>query len=318
MDRTLNDFQTQLAESFHSKINLLEKIIGDKHWLTTGGFKEKVLISFLNDNLPKKLKAKSGFVVFPTKRRFNTEMPPEDYDSLNRSSYIMSKQIDILVYDVFESSPVFEDDNIVLLSPESVKAVIEVKGTLNGKHLTDSIGLLMDYRNKWIEYKAFSKEHHIAVELKVPALLVYAWEFKRSTNGSRQLTGVTIRKKLSNILKENSTFENYRDTPFISSVFIYKECETTLTVGGDLEELRVGYFTTRGRSTKFLSDGTLQEGGDKTLFGLLRTILAMSDCLNNRFLTDTDDTSRYDLYPHQDTGFSESLKKVIINKKVIL
>jgi hypothetical protein len=308
MDRTLNDFQTQLAESFHSKINLLEKIIGDKHWLTTGGFKEKVLINFLNDNLPKKLKAKSGFVVFPTKRLFNTEKPPEDYDLLNRSSYIMSKQIDILVYDVFESSPVFEDENIVLLSPESVKTVIEVKGTLNGKHLTDSIGLLMDYRNKWIEYKAFSKEHHIGVELKVPALFVYAWEFKKSKNGSRQLTGVTIRKKLSDILKENSTYKNYRETPSIDSIFIYNECETTLTVDASSEELWVGYLTTRGQSTKFLSDGTLQKGGDKTLFGLLRAILSTSDCLNNRFLIDVDDTNRYDLHSHQDTGYSKSFK----------
>lgn len=306
MDKTLNDFQTQLAESFHCKISLLEKIIGNKHWLTTGTFKEKVLINFLNENLPKKLKAKSGFVVFPTRREFNTEKPPEDYDSLNRSSYIISKQIDILVYDVFESSPVFEDENIVLLSPESVKSVIEVKGTFNGKYLTDSIDMLMDYRNKWIDYKAFSKEHYIDAELKVPALFIYAWEFKKSKNDSRQLTGVSIRKKLSDILRENSTYKDYLESPFIDSVFIYNECETTLTVDASSKELSVGYLTARGQSTKFSSDGTLQKGGDKTLFGLLRAILSTCDCLNNRFLIDTDDTNRYDLYPHKDTGYSKS------------
>ncbi len=308
MDRTLNDFQTQLAESFHSKISILEKIIGNKHWLTTGTFKKRVLINFLNENLPEKLKAKSGFVVFPTKREFNTENPPEDYDSLNRSSYTLSKQIDILVYDVFEISPVFEDENIVLLSPKSVKSVIEVKGTFNGKHLNNSVELLMDYRKKWIEYKTFSKEYHIDAELKVPALFIYAWEFKRNTNGSRQLTGVSIRKKLSNILKENTTYKEYRESPFIDSVFIFNECETTLTVDASSQKLSVGYLTARGQSTKFSSDGNLQKGGDKTLFGLLRAILSTSDCLNNRFLIDTDDTNRYDLYPHKDTGYSESFE----------
>lgn len=308
MDKTLNDFQTQLADSFHSKISLLEKIIGDKHWLTTGTFKEKVLINFLNENLPKRLKAKSGFVVFPTKRKFSTAKPPEDYDSLNRSSYILSKQIDILVYDVFETPPVFEDENIVLLSPESVKSVIEVKGTFNGKYLTDSVNLLMNYREKWIAYKAFSKEHHIDAELKAPALFIFAWEFKINTNGSRQLSGVSIRNRLSALLKDKATFENYRESPFIDSVFIYNECETTLTVDASTEKISVGYLTTRGQSTKFSSDGTLQKGGDKTLFGLLRAILSSSDCLKNRFLIDTDDTNRYDLYQHKDTGYSKSFE----------
>lgn len=307
MDRTLNDFQTQLAESFHSKISLLEKIIGDKHWLTTGTFKEKVLINFLNENLPKKLKAKSGFVVFPSTRIFNTEKPPEDYDSMNRSSYLISKQIDILIYDIFESSPVFEDDNIVLLSPEAIKAVIEVKGTLNGRHLDDSIDLLMDYRKKWIEYKVFLEEHHNEIELKVPSMFVYAWEFKRNSKGKRQFSGKSVREKLSVILMKNSTYSEYDKTPFIQSVFVYNECETTLIVHGSTKDISVGYLTMRGQSTKYNDDGKLIKGGDKTLFELLRAILVSSDCLKNRFLIDTDDSNRYDLFTHKDTGYTKSL-----------
>ena len=301
MDRTLNDFQTQLAESFHSRISLLEKIIGDKHWLTTGTFKEKVLINFLNENLPKKLKAKSGFVVFPAKREFSKEQPSEDY-FMNRSSYLISKQIDILIYDIFESLPVFEDDNIVLLSPEAIKAVIEVKGTLSRKHLDDSIDLLMDYRDKWIEYKSFLEEHHNEIELKVPSLFVYAWEFKRNSKGIRQFSGKSIRKILSEILKKNSTFREYEKTPFIQSIFIYNECETTLIADGSTEDISVGYFTMRGRSAKYNDKEILIEGGDKTLFELLRAILVSSDCLK------TDDSNRYDLFAHKDTGYTKSLK----------
>jgi hypothetical protein len=65
MSNTLSNFQSYLSESFYKRIHLIEKVVGDRHWLTTGTYKEKILLSFLNDALPKKLKAKPGFVVFP-------------------------------------------------------------------------------------------------------------------------------------------------------------------------------------------------------------------------------------------------------------
>lgn len=262
------------------------------------------MIDFLNENLPKKLRAKSGFVVFPKERKFNTENPPPDYDFFNKSSYLISRQIDILIYDRFDSSPVFEDENIVLLAPESVRTVIEVKGTLSGKYLNDSIKLLMDYRQKWIEYKIFSKERYVEKELGAPSLFIYAWEFKRDSKGNRLLSGAGIRKKLAEVLRENSTFKEYDEYPYIVSAFVYNECETTFILYGTES---VGYFTTRGRSTKFSEEGTLSEKGDKTLFGLLRAILSSNNSLNNRFFYDTDDTnSGFDLHPNKDTGYSKS------------
>ncbi len=305
MNKTLNDFQTQLSESFYSKIYLLEKILGDKHWLTSGTFKEKVLISFFNDNLPKRFKAKSGFVIFPTKRIFK-DKEPEGYNSSNIGSYSISKQIDILIYDVIESCPVFEDENIVLLSPEAAKCIIEVKGTLNSKHLEDAINLLMDYKNKWIDYKSFSEEHYINDSLSVPNMYIYSWEFKKNRNGHRQLSGNNIRKKLADLLAKNSTSDNYKEVPKIESVYIYNDCEIELTVSADSKILSIGYMTLRGQSVVYSDDGRIEKGGDKTLFSILRNILANNDYLKNRFLIDTDESNRYDLFPHADTGYSKA------------
>jgi hypothetical protein len=208
MSKTLNDFQTQLSESFYSKIYLLEKIIGDNHWLTSGTFKEKVLINFLNQNLPRRYLAKSGFVIFPKQRIFK-EKTPKDYDSLNSSAYDLSKQIDILIFDTIESCPVYEDENIVILSPEAVKEIIEVKGTLNSKHFNEALNLFVDFKNKWLDYKTFSREHLMENSLGVPNIYLYAWEFKKNRKGQREISGKNIRNKLAELLK-NSTIDYSR------------------------------------------------------------------------------------------------------------
>lgn len=308
MEKTLNDFQNQLSESFFSKIYLLEKIIGNNHWLTSGTFKEKVLITFLNNNLPKRFTAKSGFVVFPKKRIFEKNKTPKDYDFLNNSSYILSKQIDILVYDSLDYSPVFEDENIVLLSPESVKSVIEVKGTIDGKHLKDSTNLLIDYRNKWLEYKTFSDELNSDNELCIPTMFIYCWEFKKNKKGHRSITGKYIREYLARLLNEETSSISYRDEPFINTIYIYNECEISLiaSIEEDLSKSSIGFMTTRGYSVKYKNNGELVKGGDKSLFQMLRSILVYSDSLKNRFLIDTDDSDKYDLFAHQDTGYEKS------------
>jgi hypothetical protein len=325
MDKTLNDFQTQLSESFYSKIHLLEKIIGDKHWLTSGTFKEKVLISFLNQNLPRRFKAKSGFVIFPKQRSFKNETP-EDYDYLNRSSYTLSKQIDVLIFDTIEACPVFEDENIVLLAPEAVKGLIEVKGTLNRKHFNEAVNLLMDYKDKWIEYKAFSTEHSIDDLLLVPSMYIYSWEFNIDKKDKRGITGKYIREKLADLLKRNSDYQNYSKIPNITSVYIYNEIENALIVNIEETDHSVGYLTHRGQSIVFSNDGIPSKGGDKTLFSLLRGILVENNYLKNRFLIDTDDSNRTNLFAHVDTGYAKAfdiyhsakekqlLKKIYKNK----
>ncbi|MBN2892242.1 MAG: hypothetical protein JXL97_10265 [Bacteroidales bacterium] len=313
MDKTLNDFQTQLSESFYSKIYLLEKILGDKHWLTSGTFKEKILISFLNQNLPKRYKAKSGFIIFPKKRIFK-DKPPKDYDYLNNSSYVISKQLDIIIFDVIETLPVFEDENIVLLAPEDVKSIIEVKGTLNSRHLKDSINLLIDFKNKWTDYKSFSKELFIEAPLVPPTLYIFSWDIKKNKRGHREITGKSIRDKLVQTLKENTNSRNYDKIPRIESAFVYNQCEVTLTISADTPIPSIGYMTLRGQNVIYSDDGQLEKGGDKTLFSLLKDILANNKSLKNRFLIDTDESNRYDILPHADIGYTKAFELKVTKK----
>ncbi|MCL2615345.1 MAG: hypothetical protein FWD30_00910 [Dehalococcoidia bacterium] len=50
-----------------------------------------------------------------------------------------SKECDIIIYNTVEYGPLFSSGDIVVVSPESVRCVIQVKGTVNQDNLGDAI-----------------------------------------------------------------------------------------------------------------------------------------------------------------------------------
>ncbi|MFQ5963462.1 MAG: DUF6602 domain-containing protein [Candidatus Scalinduaceae bacterium] len=82
--------------------------INDRHWLSDGEWKESVIRTMLRRHFPTSIGIGSGFIV--------SEGKP-------------STQIDILLYD--NSKPVlFQEGNFVILTPDAVRGVIEVKTKL--------------------------------------------------------------------------------------------------------------------------------------------------------------------------------------------
>lgn len=53
-----------------------------------------------------------------------------------------SRECDIIIYSAAEYGPLFLSENIVVLKPEAVRCVIQVKGTLNVENFKDAIGNL--------------------------------------------------------------------------------------------------------------------------------------------------------------------------------
>lgn len=95
-----------------------------QHWAEDGRHKEVVLKNMLRRFLPEKYLIGTGFVVKQT---------GEDY-----GSHLTSKQIDIIIYD--NGSPVlFKEGDFVILTPDSVKAIIEVKANLQNQGLTEIV-----------------------------------------------------------------------------------------------------------------------------------------------------------------------------------
>lgn len=80
-------------------------LIGNNHQLTNGESKETILRTILRRHLPNTVEVGRGFVIKPNSP---------------------SKQIDVLIYDT--SKPVlYRDGDLVMITPDSVKGIIEVK-----------------------------------------------------------------------------------------------------------------------------------------------------------------------------------------------
>jgi hypothetical protein len=89
------------------------------HWGEDGGYKEAVLKSVIKRYLPEKYRIATGFVV---------------RQSGIKDEHTHSKQIDLLVYDT--NFPVlFKEDDFVIVTSDSVVAIIEVKSNLQNADL---------------------------------------------------------------------------------------------------------------------------------------------------------------------------------------
>ena len=102
--------------AYHKSLNTEMTAIKDRvrnlihHWPTDGSFKESVLRNVLRRHLPESLFVGTGFVVTAQKS---------------------SKQIDVLVLDK-KCPRLFWDGDLVIVTPDAVRAAIEVKTGLNG------------------------------------------------------------------------------------------------------------------------------------------------------------------------------------------
>ena len=157
-------------------------------------------------------------------------------DVLNAADYSLSKQLDIIVYNPYDFMPVYEDDDIAILSPEALSHVIEVKGMLTNHSLHDAVLHLEDFCHKWKSYSRFKLRHHESSNTKTPRLFVFAWQTK-------SLSTDLIRKRLCKHVQGVSTAENHESQPKIETVFIFGHSETTFTLNVQDKVYDYGYVT---------------------------------------------------------------------------
>ena len=111
----------------------IRDLIGSSHWGTDGAHKESVLRNLIRGFAPEIYRVGTGFVCYPS---------TEEISAQN------SSQIDILIT-AKDSPTLYRSEGLHIVTPECVKAVIEVKTKVqNGAKLDDVIGRLsLDARN---------------------------------------------------------------------------------------------------------------------------------------------------------------------------
>jgi hypothetical protein len=109
-----------LAAEITAVKDRVQNLIGGAHWPSVGAWKETVLRSVLRRHLPPSLQIGSGFVI---------------------SEDGQSNQIDVLIYD--DSGPVlFRDGDLVIVTPDVVRAAIEVKTRIRPADLKEVLAKL--------------------------------------------------------------------------------------------------------------------------------------------------------------------------------
>jgi hypothetical protein len=109
-----------LSNELRALQNRVRYLIDNNHWQTDGEWKESVLRATLRRHLPSTVEVGRGFVL---------------------NEYDCSNQIDVLIYD--SSKPIlYRDGDLVFITADAVKGIIEVKSTISSANLSKALSSL--------------------------------------------------------------------------------------------------------------------------------------------------------------------------------
>ncbi len=247
-ERDLADYFAIIGQGFDSSLNLLYKLIGTAHELSIGRYKERLLLKLISDFLPKRYSVASGFVMFP-----GTES-----DS-SGNSHNVSRELDIIIYDSLDYSALFIDQDFVIVKPESVRAIIEVKGRLNSNAIDDCMNKFIDFHEKWSKatllYNSLSLPN-----LRCPGLFMMNWDIGINSNGYPQCDGERLLEGIVKNYKEKlKVSENTKILPLLRAAFIHNNCIVNFSENIPIEGDRIefGYSLSPGKFAKSEKDRTI-------------------------------------------------------------
>jgi len=123
MDKSFNlkAFHESTTKELDVTKDRVRNLIGNSNWGEDGRYKEYILRNIIRKFLPSNLKIGTGFIV----KNENEE-------------YKCSSQIDILIFDS-SYSILFSEGDFFIVSPNSVKAIIEVKTNIENQSLNEAV-----------------------------------------------------------------------------------------------------------------------------------------------------------------------------------
>lgn len=122
IQRNFKEYHKSIAKELLATKDRVRNLIGDTHWLTDGEHKEVVLRKILRQHLPEELHVGRGFIC-------------------SKNSF--SSQIDILITSK-KKPTLFKDGELVIVTPDTVECVIEVKTSLDSARLSECFNKLSD------------------------------------------------------------------------------------------------------------------------------------------------------------------------------
>lgn len=307
----MTSYAGMIGSAFSSQLDRLSQIIGQAHEPSIGAYKESLLRGCLSRFLPQKYSVGTGFIIFSSAHPLAAQHP-ENYDLSQLKSHMASHQLDIVVYDEMNYAPVFKDGDFVVLRPESVKAVVEVKGYLSNSDAASCIGKYASLARLWKQYSTRYRDHAGPQEIEERklhdlGLFLMGWNVRIDKDNRPSCTGKTLRKKIVASYKRELEEDELKDTelPKLGAAYVYDDCVVeaiSYNVDGNPSD---GYMTTRGRFVKYDEKGKPFLDRDRTLWDLLTKILEKLDSPFNADYMYLDQSWTLSVLPHEQSGTTD-------------
>jgi len=140
----LSEFFGSTATALKVQGQRVRNLIGNRHWLSDGTYKERLIKQALREIIPSTLKVGDGFLVYRKDK--------------NQEGFDVSRQVDILVYDDRFVAPLFKDGDFIVILAETAIAAIEVKSNWGNSYtkIKDDIDKLQSAHQI---YRLAKKDH---------------------------------------------------------------------------------------------------------------------------------------------------------------
>ena len=123
-------FVASFSQELEAKKNRVEHLISNSHHGTVGSYHDSLIRSQIRRILPSKYCVSTGFIARSVR------------DAKKDKNKLLSNQIDILIWDNINHSPIFEEDGFVVIAPEACVGAIEVTKSLSKSKIKKDLAKL--------------------------------------------------------------------------------------------------------------------------------------------------------------------------------
>lgn len=244
---TYHSYMSLLGESLANRIDLLSQLLNEAHYPTTGRYKESLLSELIAKFVPGRYSVGTGFVLFPVES-YNVEGHGDEAEAiLSIDKHVPSRQMDIIIYDSHSYPTIYRDGDVVVVRPEAVRCLIEVKGHLSHVESDDIVDKFVDFASKWRDcVKCYAAS---GIELKhKPTLLAMCWAVRPDPDGRPLTDGLRLRERIVTKYKEANFHTSFdRTLPLLSAVGIYRQhIVATARRLAENGQMDIGYETLPG------------------------------------------------------------------------
>ncbi len=261
-----------IGEEFSTKIDRLAQLIGSSHEPSVGRYKESLLRTCIGQFIPRRYSVGTGFIAF-TRESHLGDYAGDNIDLANIKEIYVSHQLDVVVFDDHNFSPIFRDGEFVVVRPESVRAVIEVKGYLERKSIIATIDSFIDLGRQWNQYNEYN-ERWGREKLDSPSFHLIGWDVYVNSGNKATCNGKILRKTIVQTYRKRlMTAElDGNSIPLLTGAYIYNDCAVTQCRYINGNDVGFGYSTDRGRFVKYNEDRLPFLDRDLTVSSLLASI----------------------------------------------